>query len=69
MWDVRIAKFMGFVESDQMTERNIRLVKEMWSNACKEAHVNWLIFDKALWLLGSIGKPNSKEDILCLLNP
>lgn len=67
--DVRIAKLMGFVESDQMTERNVRLVKEMWSTACKEARVNWLIFDKALWLLGSIGKPTSKEDILRLLDP
>ena len=67
--DARIAKLMGFVESDQMTERNVRLVKEMWSTACRQAHVNWLIFDKALWLLGSIGKPTSKEDILRLLNP
>jgi len=65
--DVRIAKLMGFVESDQMIERNIKQVKQLWSNACKEARVSWLIFDKALWLLGSIGKPTSKEDILNLL--
>lgn len=67
--DVQIAKLMGFVESDRMTGRNIMLVKEMWSTACKEAHVNWLVFDKALWLLGSIGKPVSNEDVLRLLNP
>ena len=67
--DVRIAKLMGFVESDQMAERNVKVVKEMWSNACKEARVNWLVFDKALWLLGSIGKPTSEEDVIRLLNP
>ncbi len=67
--DVRIAKLMGFVDSNKMTERNVKLVKEMWSNACKDAQVNWLIFDKALWLLGSIGKPSSREEINRLLNP
>lgn len=66
--DVRIAKIMGFVESDQMTNRNVRLVKEMWSFACKEAQVNWLVFDKALWLLGSIGKPTSRDDVLRIIN-
>jgi len=67
--DVRIAKLMGFVESDQMSERNVKLVKETWSTACREAKVNWLVFDKALWLLGSIGKPTSCEDVMRLLNP
>lgn len=66
--DVRIAKLMGFVENDRMTERNVRSVKEMWGAACKKARVNWLVFDKALWLLGSVGRPTSKESVLKLLN-
>ena len=65
--DVRIAKYMGYVQSDEMTERNIRLVKELWNRACIDAEINWLTFDKALWLLGSVGKPENKEDILKLL--
>ena len=62
--DVRIAKLMGFIDSDEMTDRNIKTVKNLWSKACKDADVNWMVFDKALWLLGSIAKPKSKEDLL-----
>ncbi len=67
MHDVRIAYLMGFVSGNEMTDANIRLVKELWNKACIDANVNWLTFDKALWLLGAIGKPESKEDILKLL--
>lgn len=66
--DVRIAKLMGFVENDCMTEHNIKLVKELWSIACKDAGVDWLVFDKALWLLGSVGRPTSTEDVLQLIH-
>lgn len=65
--DVRIAKYMGYVESDEMIEKNIQRVKELWNKACLDAKVNWLIFDKALWLLGSVGQPKNKGDILKLL--
>jgi endonuclease III len=67
MHDVRIAKYMGYVDSDEMTEKNVKRVKELWNKACLTANVNWLTFDKALWLLGSVGQPKNKEDILKLL--
>ncbi len=67
VWDVRIAFLMGYNGSDEMTQSNIYNVKKLWSQACKDANVSWLVFDKALWLLGSEGKPKTKEDILRLL--
>ena len=65
--DVRVAYFLGFVKSQEMSSKNIKKVKEIWSNACKRAGVSWLVFDKALWLLGSQGRPKSKEDIYQLV--
>jgi len=65
--DVRITYLLGFIGSDQMTQRNINLVKNLWNKACIDTHNSWLVFDKALWLLGSEGKPKSKEDVLNLL--
>lgn len=53
MHDVRIAKRMGYVASDDMCEKNVQLVKELWN--------------KALWLLGSVGCPTNKNDINRLL--
>ncbi|EKE00438.1 MAG: hypothetical protein ACD_22C00024G0009 [uncultured bacterium] len=61
--DVRIAHLMGFIQSDEMIEKNINKTKKLWSEACKKANTSWLLFDKALWLLGSEGKPKSREDI------
>ncbi len=66
--DVRIAYLMGFVDSDTMSQKNIMTTKILWSTACKNTNTSWLEFDKALWLLGSEGKPKSKEDILKLLS-
>ena len=65
--DVRIAYLMGYTDSNQMTQKNIRDVKEVWSEGCKKGKVSWLVFDKALWLLGSEGKPKTKQDILNLV--
>lgn len=65
--DVRIAHLLGYIDSDIMSQKNINNVKNIWSKACKEAKESWLVFDKALWLLGSEGSPKSKEDILTLL--
>ncbi len=65
--DVRLAFLMGYIESEKMTHKNINHTKELWSNACKKGNVSWLTFDKALWLLGSEGKPKTKEDIFKLL--
>jgi endonuclease III len=67
MHDVRIAKLLGYVTNDDMSERNVQRVKELWNKACLDAGVNWLTFDKALWLLGSVGRPETKEDIDRLL--
>ena len=65
--DVRTAYLLGFIDCDLMTERNINSVKKIWSDACLKSGESWLIFDKALWLLGSEGKPKSKEDVLRLI--
>lgn len=65
--DVRIAHLLGFIEKPDMTDKNIQGVKILWSRACQEADVDWVIFDRALWLLGSGGKPKTKEDILNLI--
>jgi endonuclease III len=65
--DVRIAYLLGYLNSDLMTEQNISETKLLWQKACNDANINWLIFDKALWLFGSIGKPKTKDDILNIL--
>lgn len=65
--DVRIAYLMGFIESKEMIAKNINEVKNCWSIACKEAKESWLEFDKALWLIGSEGKPKTKQDIFKLI--
>ena len=65
--DVRIAYLLGYVDEDKMTSKNINIVKKLWSESCKRSKKSWLVFDKALWLLGSEGKPKSKEDIFQLL--
>ncbi len=66
--DVRIAHIMNFVDSSEMSQRNILKVKNLWHEACITAGVSWLKFDKALWLLGSEGLPKTEEDIIYLLS-
>jgi len=65
--DVKIAYLMGYINSPKMTTQNINQTKKVWSQACHQAGVSWLVFDKALWLFGSEAKPKSKEEILDLL--
>jgi len=65
--DVRIAYLMGFIVSDKMTQKNIKVTKELWSSTCVRSKTSWLTFDKALWLLGSEGRPKTKEEIFKLL--
>ncbi len=65
--DVRIAFLLGFVATDEMSSKNVDLVKKLWNNACQDSNESWLVFDKALWLLGSEGKPKTKEELLLLL--
>ncbi len=65
--DVRIAYLLGYTNSDEMSQKNITFVKKVWNQACLDSGESWLVFDKALWLLGSEGKPKSREDIISLL--
>ncbi|MBU0534710.1 hypothetical protein KKC62_00685 [Patescibacteria group bacterium] len=65
--DVRIAYLLGYTDTDQMSQKNIDFVKKLWNKACLSSGKSWLIFDKALWLLGSEGKPKTREDIIRLL--
>lgn len=65
--DIRIAYLLGYTNTDEMTPKNIKFVKELWNKACIDSKSSWLVFDKALWLLGSEGKPKSKEEILNLI--
>lgn len=60
--DVRLTYEWGFLENKDMTEKNITYVKKLWADACKEANLSWIVFDKALWLIGSKGKRS--DDIL-----
>lgn len=66
--DVRIAYILGYTDSDQMTEKNINHVKKLWNEACLKSGQSWLVFDKALWLLGSEGRPRSNEDVIKLID-
>jgi len=59
--DVRLTYEWGFIQNKEMTEKNINLVKQLWSNACNNTNLSWIIFDKALWLVGSKGRRT--EDI------
>ena len=53
--DIRLTYEWGFINSKRMTPKNIRRVKDIWQEACKKAKISWLIFDRALWILGSEG--------------
>lgn len=66
--DVRIAYLLGYTDTDQMTPKNIAYVKKLWNRACVDAGVSWLVFDKALWLLGSEGKPKSSAEVINLIS-
>ena len=65
--DVRIAYLLGYTPEDRMSQKNITYVKKLWNDACLKSGESWLVFDKALWLLGSIGKPTNQGDILKIL--
>jgi len=60
--DVRLTLEWGLVqlkikdEKLKMNTKTIRKVQNIWQEACKEAGVSWLVFDRALWILGSEGK-------------
>lgn len=54
--DVRLTYEWGFIRNKDMTEKNINYTKKLWSDACKKTKLSWIVFDKALWLIGSKGK-------------
>jgi endonuclease III len=58
--DVRLTYEWGLVASMEMTTTNINRVKKIWSQACLEANLSWIQFDKALWLIGSEGQQTNK---------
>jgi len=60
--DVRLSYEWGLIASKEMTRKNIFKVKKIWQDACKSSKNSWIIFDKALWLIGSNGKRS--KDIL-----
>jgi endonuclease III len=64
MHDVRLTYEWGFIKSRKMSPKNIKKVKEIWQKACKSAKISWLVFDRALWILGSEGirTKNPKKD-------
>ena len=66
-WDVKIAYLLGYLGSPDMSSRNVKEAQKLWSIACREAGVSWLTFDKALWILGSEGKPKIKSNMEDLL--
>ena len=65
--DVKIAYLLGYTKSPEVTTKNVNLVKTIWRDACIEAGQSWLIFDKALWLLGSEGKPKNYQSLRNIL--
>lgn len=66
--DVRIAFMLDYTNTDKMTLKNVNHVKELWRDACLKSKQNWLVFDKALWLLGSEGKPKDKAGLLSMVD-
>lgn len=54
--DVRLSFEWGLVSDKDMTQKRIESVQHLWSDACKQAGVSWITFDKALWLIGSEGQ-------------
>ncbi len=61
--DVRLSYEWGLIKEKEMTKKNIFKVKEIWQNACIESKNSWIIFDKALWLIGSSGKRSDNPKI------
>ena len=61
--DVRLTYEWGLINSELIdhnskltSQKVIKEVQRIWQEACKETKVSWLIFDRALWILGSEGK-------------
>ncbi|MBN2015833.1 hypothetical protein JW766_03290 [Candidatus Dojkabacteria bacterium] len=63
--DVRLTNEWGLINTKKMTPANVTKVKQIWKKACNEVNISWLIFDKALWILGSEGKrtDNPEKDL------
>lgn len=64
--DIRLTYEWGLIKSKKMTKRNIDKVKSLWNKACKKAGISWITFDKALWLIGSVGQrsKNPQKDYI-----
>lgn len=64
--DVRLTYEWGLIDSAEMSRKNIARVKQLWQNACKQCRISWLVFDRALWILGSEGirTADPKRDLI-----
>ncbi|MBT5021356.1 hypothetical protein HOK51_06275 [Candidatus Woesearchaeota archaeon] len=58
--DMRLSYILGVLDREE--SKNIHRVRVIWNEACSQAGKNWLLFDKALWLIGSEGCNNKKCD-------
>lgn len=59
--DIRLTYEWGLISSDIVNNENIRKTKSIWQKACKDTHISWLTFDRALWILGSEGKRSGNK--------
>jgi len=52
--DIRLTYNWGLIESKDINQKNINKVKKIWEKACNDAGKSWLIFDRAMWVWGSL---------------
>jgi len=52
--DIRLSFEWGLIDSKDINKKNITKVKEIWQEACDNADKSWLIFDRAMWVWGSL---------------
>lgn len=53
--DIRLTWEWGYLQSSEVTDRNVREVKKLWKDVCIRTGINWIKLDKAMWLIGSKG--------------
>ena len=53
--DIRLTWEWGYLETSEITDRNVCKVKKLWKDVCIRTGINWITLDKAMWLIGSKG--------------
>jgi len=51
--DIRLTYEWGLIGSKEINDKNIKMVKEILQKACIKAKKSWLVFDRAMWIMGS----------------